>query len=189
MKNLKLLIIIIIIIFSIFTLGCLNNSLSVNSNDDIIRNHDRSIISDNNDKEEPNTGSISVRVLDNLIRYPTHIQIYKNGEFVQSVYMSEGKHIFRNLEYGIYKFEVNDPDFITWWCDAFPAQNNYDNEIGEVELSSQINTISYVINGDNPKTNGSGLDSSPAWYDRSDTPTGHYLYQKVKLIRGLLGIC
>ena len=190
MNSIDKMFIVFIVTMSIFALLLFSDDISkvFSSDGDVVRNYDRSIVSDVITTSEPNTGSIGVLVLDNLLRYPTHIRVYKNGEFIQSVYMSEGKYSFLNLEYGIYRFEVNDPDYVTWWCDAFPAQNDYDNIIGDVKLSPEINTVSYLIYGDNPKTRMSGLESSPKWYDKSATPTGRYLSQHVKNLYGLLGI-
>lgn len=177
MNVLKILVIFIIIIgFVILQFGFSDDAElhSVNSENDVVQYF--------------NTGFIGVRVLDNLIQVPSNINVYRNGELIQSVYLFDGSREFQNLEYGIYKFVVVDPDYITWNYNAFPVQVGYDNEIGEVELSSQFNVISYVINGDNSSTEGSAFDSSSMWYDKSDTPVGYYLYQRVKLIRGLLGI-
>lgn len=150
--------------------------------------YDRSIISNDIDGREPNTSSIGVRVLDNLVQYPAHIRVYKDGEFIQSVYISRGYHDFQNLEYGMYRFEVIDPDYTTWWCDAFPAQDDYDNEIGNIELSSRINTVSYVINGDNPKTEGSGFDMPQSGVDWSNTEIDDKLVQPFRVIFGLFGV-
>ena len=192
-KKINIFIILILICLSVFIIGCLETRdgiySAVSENDgDIVRNYDRSINPVNYETRESKGTTITVSVLDDLVRVPANIQVYKNGEFIQSVYMANGRHDFNNLEYGMYKFVVTDPDYITWWSDAFPSQDDYDNVIGEVELSAKFNTINYVIRGDNPKTRMSGFESSPNWYDKSATPIGRYLYQHVKNLRGLFNI-
>ena len=181
-------IIIVILSSSVFYLFSGNVSAVFYPDNDVVMNFDRSIISDHITISEPNTCTIYVRISDNLLRYPAHVQMYKNGDFVQSVYMAEGERSFINLEYGTYKFEVSDPDYIMWWRNVYPEPDGYDNKIGEVTLSQYQNTVSYSIEGDNPKTRRSGLELSSKWYDKSATPTGRYLFQHVKNLFGLLGI-
>lgn len=180
-------IIIVILSFSVLYLFSDDMSAVLYPDNDVVMNFDRSILSDDITISEPNTCTIHVMILDNLLRYPAHVQMYKNGDFVQSVYMAEGKRSFINLEYGTYKFEVSDPDYNMWWRNVYPEPDGYDNKIGEVTLSQYQNTVSYSIEGDNPKTRMSGLESPPRWYDER-SPTGHFLHQKVKLFKGFFNI-
>ena len=118
---------VIIIGFSVFTLGCLDNSVSGNSENDVVLDYNHSVVFDDIVVPESNKGIIHVTVRDNMLRYPAHVQVHKDGEFIQSVYMSEGEHTFSNIDYGVYSFVVSDPEYNMWWRDAFPHQDGYDN--------------------------------------------------------------
>ena len=116
--------------------------------------------------EDPNdpivaggVGSITVTVLDNLIQSPATIRMYKNDVLVQSsLYIKDGDHEFTDLEFGTYRFEVVDADYETWFYDALPQQSGFNYDLGNVELSAELNAISYIIKGDFPSTDGDGFD-------------------------------
>ena len=130
-------------------------------------------------------GSIQVKVLDNLIKRSATVDMYKNDNKIQTVFIDGGSYTFDNLEFGTYRFEVIDQDYETWFYDAFPQQSEYDYDIGNVELSAELNTISYVINGDFASTDGSGLDGGDGLLpDYSNTTTGKVLDEIVKTLTG-----
>lgn len=144
---------------------------------------------DLNDPNDPiiqgGVGSISVKVLDNLIKRSATVDMYKNNNKIQTVVIDGGSHVFDDLEFGMYSFEVVDDDYETWFYDAFPQQAGYDYDIGDVELSAELNTISYVINGDFASTDGHGLDGGDGLLpDYSNTTTGKVLDEVVKILTG-----
>lgn len=119
------------------------------------------------------TGSINVKIMDNYLQSSATIRMYKDNNLVQSsLYIDNGDYTFDDLEFGTYRFEVIDADYYTYFYDAFPQQAGYDYDLGNVELSAELNTVGYVIYGDFPSTDGSGFDAGdgllPDW---SDNPT------------------
>ena len=154
MKYSTFFIIIILLCFSISVLwgiaaGLFSDdpSFTIDSDNDVVRNYDRSINPMNNEIRKSNTGTITVTVNDNQVPTSANIRVYKNGEFIQSVHMSKGRYIFNGLEYGTYKFEVIDPDYTMDYYDANPSQLYFDYNVGEIELSPVINAVSYRIYG------------------------------------------
>ena len=100
------------------------------------------------------TGSINVMVYDNMIVRPATVNLYKNDVLFQTVYV-DGDYTFDDLEFGMYRFEVVDADYDTYFYDAFPQQSGYDYDIGNVELSAELNMIGYIVYGDFSSTPGS----------------------------------
>ena len=130
-------------------------------------------------------GSINIKVLDELIQKPATVRMYQDNNLVQTVFIENGDYTFKDLEFGSYRFEVTDSDYDTYFYDAFPQQTGYDYDLGTVELSAELNTISYVIYGDFPSTDGSAFDSGDGLLpDYSNTTTGEILDDIVDVVKG-----
>jgi hypothetical protein len=118
------------------------------------------------------TGSITVKVLDNLVAHPCYVQMFKDGyPAVNQLYLNDGEHTFSNLEFGhSYSFTVIDSDYDTMYYDAFPQQTGYNYDTGNVELTKDRNTVSYIIYGTTPDSE-SGFDAGDGILpDYSDNP-------------------
>ncbi|NPE27635.1 hypothetical protein HNV12_06545 [Methanococcoides sp. SA1] len=135
--------------------------------------------------QEIGKGTITVKVLDNLIQSAADVRMYQDGSLKQTVHLTAGEHTFENLPFGSYRFEVVDSDYKPFFYDAFPQQSGYDYDSGAVDLSAERNTISYLIYGDFTSTEGSGYDQGDGIIpDYSNTTTGKVLEDIVDGVTG-----
>ena len=116
--------------------------------------------------DEIGSGSITVNVWDNRVESNQWVEMYKNGKLVDTVYI-KGSKTFEDLGFGDYKFVVvKNDDWNTQFTDAVPCQGDFDFDEGTVELSANLNTINYVIWGDDET-----VDTDP-YGDTTDTGSG-----------------
>ena len=130
-------------------------------------------------------GSITVRILDDLVQRPATIHMYQDNVLIQTVYIENGEHTFDDLEFGFYRFEVVDDDYETYFYDAFPQQSGYDYDLGNVELSAELNGISCIIYGDFPSTEGDGFDFGDGLLPVVPENNASEFYDDVKDILGI----
>jgi hypothetical protein len=103
--------------------------------------------------------NIHVSISDNLIPTEGTVDVYRNNEKLMTIDIPQEGLSLKNLEYGTYRFVVINENYVTWSYTAFPHQEGYDTEIGNIKLTPEINTVSYRIEGDYPETKGSGFGS------------------------------
>jgi hypothetical protein len=108
--------------------------------------------------ESQGTGSITVKVLDNLYQSSANVDIYKDGQKIDSDTV-DGATTFDDLEFGDYRFEVTNTDYDQYFVEAVPYYDLDKSDQGIAELTAEHNSITYVIYGDYPQTEGSGFDT------------------------------
>jgi hypothetical protein len=108
--------------------------------------------------ESDGTGQITVKVLDNLYATDVWVNVYQDGTMVQESEFVDGERTFDNLEFGEYRFEVRNDDYDRFFTEAFPYYDLDKSDRGIAELTSDHNSITYVIYGDFEDTDGSAFD-------------------------------
>jgi hypothetical protein len=105
------------------------------------------------DSVDDGKGSITVRVLDDLVQKEAYVDVYKNGQKHDTVHLEDGSTTLKGLEYADYRFRVDTgradipESYEAFAYDSVPYQQGYDLNEGTVELTSNRDQINYVIIG------------------------------------------